>query len=217
MKKLVIGGLLVIFMASGCAAPMNRTQQGALIGTGVGAGVGAALGQAIGGDTTSTLLGAAAGAVAGGLAGGAIGSYMDRQEQELRAQLAYMEEASIQRDQDVLSVTFKSDVLFRTDSYTLMPGAYDEIDRVADVLARYPQTMIQIAGHTDSTGDAGYNQVLSERRARAVADALVQRGVNPSRIQIAGMGEAQPIAPNDNPGGRQLNRRVTLRIIPIRA
>lgn len=217
MRKVLLIGLVLMLGASGCATPMNKTQQGALIGTGVGAATGAALGQAIGGDTRATLLGAAAGALAGGLAGGAIGSYMDRQEQELRYQLANVEAASIQRDQDVLAVTFKSDVMFDVDSAVLKPGGYDEIDRVATVLTKYPQTRLQIEGHTDSTGNEFYNQQLSERRAQAVAMALQQRGVHPSRIQAVGFGETRPIAGNDNPGGRQLNRRVTIQIIPIQA
>lgn len=217
MRKLLLVGLIFILAASGCATPMDKTQQGTLIGTGVGAATGAALGQAIGRDTTSTLLGAAAGALAGGIAGAAIGSYMDRQEQELRYQLANVEAASIQRDQDVLAVTFRSDVMFDVDSAVLKPGGYDEIDRVAAVLTKYPQTRIQVEGHTDSTGNEFYNQQLSERRAQAVAMALQQRGVHPSRIQTIGFGETKPIASNDNPGGRQLNRRVMIQIVPIQA
>lgn len=215
MKKLLSVVLISAFVAAGCATPMNKTQQGALIGTGVGAATGAALGQAIGGDTKATLLGAAAGALAGGLAGTAIGSYMDKQEQELRTELANVEAASIQRDQDVLSVTFKSDVLFDTNSAELKPGAYDEIDRVAGVLTRYPQTTLHVEGHTDAQGSDAYNQELSERRAQSVAAALEQRGVDPSRIQAVGFGESKPIATNDTETGRQLNRRVTVRIVPI--
>jgi outer membrane protein OmpA-like peptidoglycan-associated protein len=217
MKRLWTGALILVFLVVGCAAPMNKTQQGALVGTGVGAATGAILGGAIGGSGQAAALGALGGAAAGALVGGAIGSYMDKQEQELRAQMAYMEAASIQRDQDVLAVTFRSDAFFAVDSATLLPGAYDEMDRVADILNRYPQTTIRVEGHTDSTGSEDYNVDLSRHRAESVAIALQQRGVHPARIQTVGYGESRPIASNDNEGGRQLNRRVTIEIVPVRA
>ncbi|SMC23077.1 Outer membrane protein OmpA [Desulfacinum hydrothermale DSM 13146] len=211
-----IGVLLVVLMlVSACAAPRNRTEKGAMIGTGVGAATGAVLGQAIGRDTESTLIGAAAGALVGGVAGGMIGNYMDRQEQEMRQALAGVEAASIRRDQNVLAVTFRSDVLFDYDSATLKPGAYDEIDRVARVLNNYPQTRIRVEGHTDSTGSEAYNQQLSERRAMAVKNALVGRGVNPDRIDVIGYGESKPIATNATEAGRQMNRRVNIVITPV--
>ncbi|SFM96518.1 OmpA family protein [Thermodesulforhabdus norvegica] len=219
MKKL-LAGLVVLLMVSGCATtgyPPSKAQQGALLGTGLGAATGAALGAAIGGSGESALLGAAAGAVVGGIAGGMIGSYMDRQEQELRQALANVEQASIQREQNILAVTFRSDMLFDFDSAVLKPGAYDEIDRVATVLRNYPQTRIRIEGHTDSIGSEQYNQMLSERRAMAVRDALVQRGVDPRRIEVVGYGESKPIATNATEAGRQLNRRVTIVIIPVEA
>ncbi len=215
MRKLV--GILAILalLVVGCAAPQTKTQQGALIGTGVGAAVGAGLGQAIGGNTESTLIGMAAGALAGGLAGSAIGHYMDQQEQAMRNALADMDNVMIQRDQNVLAVTFKSDFLFDVNSATLKPGAYDEIQRVANVLKQYPQTAIRVEGHTDSTGSETYNQKLSERRAQAVKNALVQYGVNPRRIMTIGFGESKPIATNSTVAGRQLNRRVQIVIMPV--
>jgi len=215
-------GFVLVFVAlafvlTACSTPVSRTQKGAAIGTGVGAATGAALGQAIGRDTESTLIGAAAGAVVGGLAGGSIGKYMDRQEEALRQSLAYAEGASIQRDQNVLAVTFRSDVLFDYDSAVLKPGAYDEIDRVAEVLTQYPETRVRIEGHTDATGSESYNQVLSEDRARAVENALVYRGVDPGRIRILGFGESKPVATNATEAGRQLNRRVNIVITPVSA
>ncbi|SHF31468.1 Outer membrane protein OmpA [Desulfacinum infernum DSM 9756] len=212
----LVAVLLVVFMlVSACAGPRNRTEKGAMIGTGVGAATGAVLGQAIGRNTESTLIGAAAGALVGGIAGGMIGNYMDRQEQEMRQALAGVEAASIQRDQNVLAVTFRSDVLFDFDSAVLKPGAYDEIDRVAGVLNNYPQTWIRVEGHTDSTGSETYNQQLSERRAMAVKNALVARGVDPARIDVVGYGESKPIATNATEAGRQLNRRVNIVITPV--
>jgi outer membrane protein OmpA-like peptidoglycan-associated protein len=229
MKTLIICISIVAFTLAGCA---TNTQTGVLVGSGIGAAVGAGAGQAIGRDTGSTLLGAAIGAAVGGLAGGAIGHYMDRQEASMRQALANSEQASIQREQEVLAqagrdstrksvevltVTFKSDYLFSVNSSTLLPGAYDELNRVANVLRQYPETNIQIAGHTDSTGTADYNQRLSERRAEAVRNALAGMGVNQSRLSIIGYGESKPIADNNTEAGRQHNRRVEVRIIPQQA
>ena len=118
----------------------------------------------------------------------------------------------IQRSQDVLTATFKSDMFFDFDSATIKPGAYAELDRVAKVLNDYPQTMIQIQGHTDSSGAEDYNMALSERRANAVRDALIQRGVDPERLTTIGFGESQPIS-----SSAAMNRRVSLVMTPIRA
>ena len=122
----------------------------------------------------------------------------------------------IQRDRDVLAVTFRSDVLFDVNSATLKPGGYDEIQRVANVLRQYPQTTIRVEGHTDSTGSEAYNQQLSERRAQAVKNALINYGVNPNRIMTVGFGESKPVATNATVAGRQFNRRVNIVIVPIR-
>jgi outer membrane protein OmpA-like peptidoglycan-associated protein len=214
MKRTLISTLALLVILAGCAAPQTKTQKGALIGTGVGAAAGAGLGQAIGGDTKATLLGAGIGAVVGGLAGGTMGRYMDNQEAAMRQQLAGVEAANIQRNADVLAVTFKADMLFDFDSSTLKAGAYDEISRVAQVLVQYPQTNITIAGHTDSKGTEAYNQQLSERRAQVVKNALAGQGVNPGRLSAVGYGESRPIASNNTEAGRQLNRRVEITIVP---
>lgn len=207
--SLVAGSLVV----AGCM-PQTQTQKGAVYGTGLGAAAGAGLGQAIGRDTESTLIGAGIGAAVGGLAGGAIGRYMDNQEATMRQQLAGVEGASIQRQADMLAVTFRSDLLFDTNSSALKAGAYDEITRVANVLKQYPETTIRIAGHTDSTGAETYNQQLSERRAEAVKNALASQGVQHGRMNSVGFGESQPIADNNTEAGRQLNRRVAITITP---
>jgi outer membrane protein OmpA-like peptidoglycan-associated protein len=206
--------VITVFTLSACA---THRDTGVLVGAGVGAATGAALGQAIGRDTGSTVLGAVAGAAVGGLAGGMIGDYMDRQEREFQAEMARMQGASMQRQGDNLAITFRTDVLFDVGSYRLKPGAYDEIDRVANILNRYPETRVQISGHTDSTGSEQSNYTLSEARARAVADALADSGVNPRRISARGFGETRPIASNATEAGRQLNRRVVLDIIPIQS
>jgi outer membrane protein OmpA-like peptidoglycan-associated protein len=168
------------------------------------------VGQATGRDSESTLLGAAIGATVGGIAGNQIGAYVDRQEAALRNAMAASHAASVQREQDVLTTTFKGDVFFAFDSDRLLPGAYTEISRLAGVLNQYPQTMIRVEGHTDATGAREYNQDLSERRARAVTAALVQQGVDESRIITVGYGESQLISAND-----AMNRRVQVVIEPM--
>ena len=207
LKYLLIGILALALMS---CANATTGQKGAAVGAGVGAGVGAALGQAIGGDTESTLIGAGVGAALGGLAGWQVGEYMDRQEAELQQAFADSEAAAIRREQDVLTATFKGDVFFDFDSASLKPGAYREIDRTANILNRYPQTTILVSGHTDSVGSESYNQLLSERRAQSVRDALVNRSVDPRRLRVVGLGESQPISSNN-----AMNRRVELRIEAI--
>jgi outer membrane protein OmpA-like peptidoglycan-associated protein len=211
MKKIISIGLVVAFLMTlqGCAG-MSHQEGKTKTGVLVGAGLGAAAGQAIGRDTKGTLIGAALGAAVGGIAGNRIGAYMDQQEQALRNAVAATDAASIQRSQDVLTATFKSDYLFDFDSSILKPGAYAEVDRVGNVLVQYPETMIRVEGHTDTKGNEQYNQRLSERRAESVKGALVQRGVNPARIQTIGFGKSQPVSSVD-----ALNRRVSVVIIPV--
>lgn len=188
----------------------NQQQKGTVVGTGVGAAVGAGLGQAFGHDTRSTVAGAAIGALLGGIAGNQIGAYMDRQEQALRDLAAQNEAMSVQREQNVLTATFKSDLMFDFDSAKLKSGAYAELDRVAGILRDYPQTQIRVEGYTDQTGSETYNQQLSERRAIAVKTALVQRGVADYRIQAIGLGESNPISSDP-----AINRRVEIHITPL--
>ncbi|MDD2557502.1 MAG: OmpA family protein [Desulfuromonadaceae bacterium] len=213
MRRITLVVLAVALV--GCAEPMSKTQRGTAIGTGTGAAVGAGLGQLIGGDTRSTLIGAGVGAALGGVTGGVFSNYMEKQEQEMRQSLASVEGASIQRDAQTLAVTFKSDLLFDVDSAVVKAGGYDELKRVADVLNAYPQTRLQIAGHTDSTGSETYNQSLSERRAEAVKGILSGYQVAPQRMSTIGFGESKPIASNDTLSGRQMNRRVAITIEPL--
>ncbi|MFW6284612.1 MAG: OmpA family protein [Desulfosalsimonas sp.] len=205
--------LLVLIIAAtliGCAG-QTKQQKGTGTGAAVGAGVGAILGQVIGGDTEGTLTGAGIGAVLGGIAGNRIGSYMDKQEQALENAVATSEAASVRRQQDVLVTTFKSELMFDFDSATIKSGGMNEIARVAKVLNQYPQTMLRVEGHTDQVGSEDYNQRLSERRAEAVQNALIQHNVDPRRVSAIGYGETQPISSED-----AVNRRVEIRITPIR-
>ena len=207
-SRVIAATLILLATLSGCAY-QNKQQQGTAVGAGTGTAAGALLGQVIGRSTEATLLGAGIGAVVGGLAGNQIGRYMDQQESDLRNAISNTEVASIRREQDVLTASFKSEAFFDYDSSALKAGAYPEIDRIAAVLNRYPQTTIRVSGHTDSRGSEQYNQDLSQRRADSVKYALVQRGVDSARIQSYGYGESQPISSND-----AVNRRVEIIISP---
>jgi outer membrane protein OmpA-like peptidoglycan-associated protein len=216
MKKICALVLVMALIMPGCAAMQENRKT--TIGAGTGAAVGAGLGYALGKGK-----GAAIGAVVGGLAGGVIGHYMDRQEREFRQAMAESharEQAAImqgvQRERDALIVTFKADVLFDTNSSVIKPAACasGEIDRVAQILNRYPDTVIKVVGYTDNTGSERYNQTLSEQRAQAVKNALVVKNVQAGRITALGMGESNPVADNGTEGGRQLNRRVAIIIEP---
>ena len=215
MKEFKIAGLLVlVFVLVACATPQTKTQKGAAYGAAGGAAAGAIIGQVIGGHTESTLWGAAIGAAIGGLGGAGVGKMMDNQEREMREALAASDAAAIRREGNLLAVTFKGDVTFDTNSTVVKPGLNTEIDRVAGVLNRYPETLIRVEGHTDSVGSEEYNMDLSFRRANSVRDLLVQRGVNISRIETVGFGETKPVATNATEAGRQLNRRVEIKVAP---
>ena len=214
MKKLYVAGLALTLLLSGGCANMNNMGKGATYGTAGGAAAGALLGQAIGGNTKATVLGMAVGAAIGGLTGTGIGHMMDRQEQDMRNALAQSEAIAVEREGNVLALTFKSDFTFAVNSSAIRAGLYAELDRVAQVLASYPQTTIFVAGHTDSTGSEEYNLQLSQRRADSVKNALIQRGVAAQRITAVGYGEGQPVGNNATEFGRQQNRRVEVRINP---
>ena len=214
MKKMLAGILLTSLMAGGCA-DMSKTTKGTAIGAGAGAALGAGLGQIIGGDTTSTLVGAGAGAVAGGLTGGLIGNYMDKQEADMRKQLAESEAISVQRQGNNLALNFRSDLVFDSGSAVVKSASTTDLQQVAKVMNEYPQTRILVAGHTDSTASSESNQRLSERRANAVKNLLVNNRVSGDRVVAKGYGETQPIASNDTAAGRQQNRRVKITIEPI--
>ncbi|MDO9265088.1 MAG: OmpA family protein [Desulfosalsimonadaceae bacterium] len=204
---------VILLMATfSCASWEGSSKQtkGTVIGTGAGAAVGAGLGAVLGGNRRATLAGAGIGALVGGIAGNQMGAYMDRQEQALQEVAARSEAISIQRSQDVLTATFKADMMFDVNSATIKPGAYSEIDNVARILQDYPETQLRVAGHTDQSGSETYNQQLSERRAMAVKNALIQRGVADYRIQAIGFGESMPISSN-----AAMNRRVEIRITPV--
>ncbi|MFD1342676.1 OmpA family protein [Litorisediminicola beolgyonensis] len=189
--------------------PNRNAQQGALIGAGVGALAGAALGN----DPEERRRNAVAGALAGAAGGAVIGNQLDKQEAALRAQVGNPN-IGITNTGDRLIVTLPQDILFATDSTAVSPAVQSDLRAVASNLNQYPNTTVQVVGHTDNTGDASYNYDLSQRRAQAVGGILISNGVSSSRIQTIGRGEDQPVASNLTPEGRQQNRRVEIVILP---
>jgi outer membrane protein OmpA-like peptidoglycan-associated protein len=184
-----------------------------VIGAGVGALGGYLLGDLIGGrgDRTERIIGAGIGAVAGG----ALGQYMDRQEQELKRRTEGTG-VVVERQGNELVLTMPSGITFAHDQYAIQPQFQPVLDQVASTLTSYPSTMIDVYGHTDSTGSDAYNQSLSERRAQSVASYLGSRGVQPVRIATRGFGESQLlINPERSEADRQANRRVEIRIVPV--
>ncbi|MFY2823159.1 OmpA family protein [Ruegeria sp. MALMAid1280] len=187
--------------------PNQNAKQGALLGGLVGAGVGAIA------NDSNPGLGALAGAAVGAAGGGLIGNQLDRQAAELRQQLAN-QGITVTNAGDRLIVTVPNDISFDTDSATVRPALRADLVRVGQNLTRYPNSSVQVIGHTDSDGEASYNQALSERRARSVADILQANGVSGARISTIGLGENRPAASNLTPEGKARNRRVDIEIIP---
>ncbi|MEW9797829.1 OmpA family protein [Alteromonas sp. CYL-A6] len=207
-STLLVGALASALVLGGCANNPSNTQKGVAIGAVVGAILGKATGDH---DKSRYVWGAAVGAIAGG----AIGSYMDKQEEALREELADTG-VDIVREGDNLRLIMPGDITFATDSAAVSPNFNPVLNDVATVVNRYEKTILMIKGHTDDTGSEQYNQALSERRAKAVESVLITYSVNPQRITSVGMGEYQPKVPNDTPANRQMNRRVELEIQPIR-
>ncbi|MFW8633625.1 OmpA family protein [Cribrihabitans pelagius] len=212
--KLTTAGVMAAVLGlSACTDPAtvgtpgSKTQSGAILGGIIGAGVGAIA------NDSDPGLGAATGALVGAAAGGVIGNQLDAQERELRQTLAN-DQITIVNTGDRLILSFPNDLTFATDSYAVSSAVQGDLRRVANSLVRYPNSIVQVIGHTDSDGDAAYNQRLSERRAQAVADQIQAGGVPYNRLRIIGRGEEQPVASNLNPSGKARNRRVEVVVIP---
>jgi len=206
-------GAISLVALSACQAPLPgqstvNAETGAVVGGLIGAGVGALTAQNGGDAVRNAAIGAAVGAGLGAIGG----TNLDRQEAELRAQLGTG--VGLVNTGSQLIVTMPQDILFATGSATLTPTLIGDLQDVAASLNKYPDSVVQVVGHTDNTGDAGFNQRLSEQRAQSVASVLIGSGVAPSRIQIVGRGETSPIASNQTPEGRQQNRRVEIIITP---
>lgn len=208
-------GLAAMLATTACTTDPNtgqRTISKAAIG-GIGGALGGyLLGDLVGGrrDRTEKIVGAGIGAVAGA----GIGAYMDAQERKLREDTAGTG-VDVIRDGDDLLLRMPSGITFAYDRADVQPQFQPTLNDVAAVLAQYPKTYIDVFGHTDSDGADAYNQTLSERRAQAVANYLIGRGVQSARIGTRGFGETQPIASNATEEGKAANRRVEIKVSPV--
>jgi outer membrane protein OmpA-like peptidoglycan-associated protein len=200
LKQNTIALLLLAIFASSCGS-LNNTQKGVGIGTGAGAVLGAVIGNATG----NTGLGTAIGAVVGGTVGGIIGKKMDKQAEEIKNQIP---NAKVERVEEGITVEFNSAVLFGFNQADISAGAENSLNDLVVILNKYPDTNIEIDGHTDNKGTPEYNQTLSEKRATIVAAYLIKKGIAKARVTTKGLSFSVPKYTNDTPEGRTKNRRV---------
>lgn len=202
---------------SACSNPdtMSNNNDFRKTGTGaaIGAGVGALAGLVTGDDSKEKKQNALKGAVIGAAGGAAIGNVLDKQAADLQKSLGN-DRVTITNTGDRLIVTLPQDILFASDSATLSGGLQSDLIAVANNLQSYPNSTVQVIGHTDSTGEAAYNQRLSVDRANAVTSVLSGAGVPMTRLQAIGRGEDQPVASNLTEEGKAQNRRVEIVILP---
>lgn len=216
LVKIAIPALLGAALFAGCTtqnpftgeSQMSSTSKGALIG----AGAGAALGLLV--DSGDRAKGALIGAGVGALAGTGVGYYMDQQDAALRKQLVGTG-VQVTRQGNNITLIMPGNVTFDTNSSMLKPSFYPVLDSVTKVVKEYQKTVLLVAGYTDSTGSASYNQLLSQQRAQSVANYIMAQGVNPKRLVVQGFGETHPLASNDTTAGRAQNRRVELTLEPL--
>ena len=203
--SLLTAGLLLVGCA-GTETGLSKTQTGALIGAVAGAAAGAATGNH---SAKRVLIGGALGAAAGG----GIGYYMDRQQEELNKELKGSG-VEVQRQGDTINLNMPGGVTFDTAKTNIKPNFTPVLNDIANVMVKYPETKIEVQGHTDNVGNDASNLSLSQLRAQSVTSYLTAQGVDSSRIKSVGYGESMPSASNDTPSGREANRRVEIKIIP---
>ncbi|MDF1780424.1 MAG: OmpA family protein [Alcanivoracaceae bacterium] len=218
MKKLASSALLAAaVVTAGCSTfnPYTGEKQTgkATSGAAIGAAVGALIGIATSDNAKERKERALKGAGIGAIAGGGVGYYMDVQEAKLRQKLE-ASGVSVTRDGDNIVLNMPGNITFDTNQSTVKESFKPVLDSVSEVLKEYKSTMIQVGGHTDSTGSDQYNLLLSQNRAQAVANVLFGFGVQPVRTDVVGFGETQPVASNSSEGGRSQNRRVELILLP---
>ncbi|MBW0146990.1 MULTISPECIES: OmpA family protein [Marinobacter] len=217
MKKTILAFAVATVGLGGCMTYDPYTGEEKTSSATKGSIIGALGGAAIGAATSSKSdrgKGALIGAAGGAAIGGGIGYYMDKQEAELRRKL----EGSgvrVVRNGDEIELIMPGNITFDLNQSSIKPSFTDTLDSVSLVLKEFDKTIIQIEGHTDSSGSQSYNQLLSERRASSVRDFLLNRGIEPKRTRAVGYGERYPIASNDNAAGREQNRRVELTLVPM--
>jgi len=200
MNKYLVLILVPAVILSGCAS-MNKTQKGAAVGTAAGAGMGAVIGKATGNAALGPIIGAAV----GGATGAVIGRQMDKQAEEIQNKVP---DAKVERVGEGIVVEFSSNVLFGFDKSDLSAEAKTNLDKLVTILNEYPETNLEVQGHTDSKGTEGYNMTLSEKRATTVSSYLVTRSIASQRLSIKGFGETAPKYDNETEEGRAQNRRV---------
>lgn len=214
-SKLAGVGIVVSCLIAGCTTVNPYTRESQTSKAAKGAGIGAAAGAVVGlltkGDKLENAL---IGAGVGALAGGGVGYYMDVQEAKLRQKLEGTG-VSVTRVGDNITLNMPSSITFALNSADLNSQFYNALGGVAMVLKEYNKTVIEVAGHTDSSGSDQYNQQLSQRRAQSVANYLTGQGISGQRLLTVGAGEGHPIASNDTEAGRAQNRRVEMTIVPI--
>jgi len=199
-KILVTSFLIVAIFSAGCKT-MNKSQKGAAIGVAGGAAVGAVIGKAAG----NTAMGAIIGAAAGGVTGAVIGHKMDKQAEEMKKAIP---DAEVVRVGEGIIIEFNSKILFGFDQSGLTTDARTNLDKLVTILQKYPDTNIEVQGHTDSKGTTNYNQKLSEERASTVSYYLSGKGIVTPRLTIIGFGETLPKYTNTTDDGQAQNRRV---------
>lgn len=216
MKRIGVFVIVISMLATGffssCEATKNanNTQKGVAIGATSGAVIGGILGNNLG-KGGNTALGAVIGGVVGGTVGGLIGNKMDKQAREIETALPG---AQVERvGEGIHLVLGENSVNFDFNKANLTTTAKQNLDKLVPVFKEYADTNIKIYGFTDSKGAEEYNLSLSNQRATAVKNYLVNKGLVSNRFTVLGMGEAEPIATNDTEAGRSLNRRVEFAII----
>jgi outer membrane protein OmpA-like peptidoglycan-associated protein len=219
-RTLVLAMSSILVLATGCETldPYTREEQtsNATKGALIGAAAGAAAGLISGDDAVERRQHALIGAGVGALAGGSVGYYMDKEEMKLRQELEGTG-VSVTRMGDNRTLNMPGSITFATNSADVNASFYDVLNSVGKVFSEFDKTIVEVAGHTDSTGTDSYNQALSERRAGSVAAYLRSRKISGDRMITVGMGEARPIADNTTEAGRQLNRRVEITVVPLTA
>lgn len=217
MKKTILAFSVATFGLGGCMTYDPYTGEEQTSSATKGSIIGAIGGAAVGAATSSKSdrgKGALIGAASGAAIGGGIGYYMDKQEAELRRKL----EGSgvrVVRNGDEIELVMPGNITFDLNESTIKPSFSSTLESVSLVLKEYDKTIIQIEGHTDSSGSDSYNQLLSERRASSVRDFLLNQGIEPKRTRAVGYGERYPVASNDTAAGREQNRRVELTLVPM--
>lgn len=212
MNKLIIAALSTALLSACATNPYTGEHAKTATGATIGAGAGAVLGGVVssrGDRTKGVLIGTAIGATVGGL----IGRQMDKQEAELRQSMSGSG-VEVMREGDTIRLQAPENITFDTNRADVKLQFQPVLGQLAQSIRQYPGTVVQVEGHTDSTGSAAYNQTLSENRAASVRSYLVQQGVEANRLLAVGYGMSRPIADNSTATGRAQNRRVEILIVP---